>query len=535
MSAQLDALELGTKAAKIRLQRRVLKALYLVQTGAVAGLIKFQPVYFAQHLGLSATRIGFTLVCGSLANFAGGIWWGRAADVTGKYKIVMAATNACSMCLVFTLMVDQVTKVFVIFVMDFVLIQFFGSCWGTLVDAVAVIGDGQGEGSYGRLRLWAAVGWGGFAVLTGYIVDLTSLESIFVVYAAGMVLSTFLLLGYFSDPVTRQRQKVETPGQSPQPPDGYQDAEAGGQEGAARVGAQDAETSPPNAVVATVGYERLDGPLQGGEAPQTGADGEPLPPSPLAPSPSPPEERPLGLRRILGRFEVMLLLLNLLVQGVLVGFVETFLYVYLARVYHCPAYFMGLCTATAALFELPIFYYADWLLATLGVRGLLTVAQVLYATRVWAYTYIPNNPSALGWWLFLATEPSHAFVFAAMWTAAVEYGRRLAPPEHQGTMQALVRGTYFCLGNGSGGIVGGLLIDSRGGGADGFKWMYRVGGVAMLLWSCVWHVLMRLDEAACRRGRGKVKEKENGNDEQLSSPLLTDIHGPADCVGVAPE
>ena len=46
----------AAKAAKIRLQRRVLKVLYFVQTGAAAGMIKFLPVYFAEHVGLSATR-----------------------------------------------------------------------------------------------------------------------------------------------------------------------------------------------------------------------------------------------------------------------------------------------------------------------------------------------------------------------------------------------------------------------------------------------------------------------------------------------
>ena len=120
------------------------------------------------------------------------------------------------------------------------------------------------------------------------------------------------------------------------------------------------------------------------------------------------------LSSILCRTEVALLLINLFVQGVLVAFVESFLYVYLSEVYNCPSYFLGLCTCVAAAFECPVFYYSEDLIARFGVKGLLTIAQFLYASRVFAYTLIPNNSSVFGYWLFLLTEPLHAFVFAAM-------------------------------------------------------------------------------------------------------------------------
>lgn len=121
-----------------------------------------------------------------------------------------------------------------------------------------------------------------------------------------------------------------------------------------------------------------------------------------------------SLKAILCRTEVALLLANLFVQGVLIAFVESFLYVYLAKVYGVPGFFMGLCTFVAAVFECPVFYYSQQMIEKLGVKKVLTIAQFLYATRVWAYTYIPNNPSVMGYWLFLLTEPLHAFVFAAM-------------------------------------------------------------------------------------------------------------------------
>ena len=68
-------------------QRCVLKGLYFIQTGAAAGLQKFLPVYLEQAVKLSPTEIGTMLVAGQITNFFGGLFWGRAADVTGKYKI----------------------------------------------------------------------------------------------------------------------------------------------------------------------------------------------------------------------------------------------------------------------------------------------------------------------------------------------------------------------------------------------------------------------------------------------------------------
>jgi len=447
----------NAEEAKKKRQRWVLKLLYFVQTGAAAGLVKFLPVFFAKRLDLSATEIGITLVVGNVANFVGGVFWGRLADVTGRYKMTMVVTNAASVFFNFCLLANSVTNTFWLFLCDFVLASFFGSCWGTLVDAVAVIGSDAGS-SYGKLRLWAAIGWGTLSLATGYLIDLTDIGIIFATFGVGMAIAVILVMLFFSDPEKlKQRQK-----QQPSP---------------------DAENF--DLVVKEADLEDS----------TTFANNEPTAEAPRSSG--------AELRAILCRTEVALLLTNLFVQGVLVAFVESFLYVYLAQVYKVPGFFMGLCTCVAAAFECPVFFYSEELLKTLGIKGVLTLAQFLYAVRVWAYTYIPNNSSASGYWLFLLTEPLHAFVFAAMWSAAVEYSRLLAPSEHQGTMQALVRGLYYFIGNGVGSVLGGLIIDSKGGGAAGFHLMYRFGGTAMAIWSVTWHLLMCLD-ASCygRKNKG---------------------------------
>lgn len=344
-------------------------ALYFIQTGAAAGLVKFLPVYFADEpLSFSATTIGILSVVGAVANFIGGIVWGRFADLTGRYKATMILTNAVSVVSIFGLLLKPVQNAFILFIGVFVLYCFFGSCWGTLVDAVAVIGDDAGEGSYGGLRLWAAVGWGVFAVVSGVLIDAFGIGSIFATFGFGMAISTAIVARYFSDPRKTVRPSLSN------------------------------DVPGDDKLRITIGDENKSD-------------------------------------VVFLRTEVAILLLNLLIQGILVAFVETFLYIYLVEVYNCPGYFLGLCTFVAAVFECPVFYYAEALIAKFGVKGLLTIAQMLYVVRVFAYIYIPRGSGVFGYWLFLATEPLHAFVFAAMWSAAVEYAKILAPPEHQGLMQ----------------------------------------------------------------------------------------------------
>jgi len=94
-------------------------------------------------------------------------------------------------------------------------------------------------------------------------------------------------------------------------------------------------------------------------------------------------------------------------------------------------------------------------------------------------------------------EPSHALTFAMMWSAAVEYARRAAPPERQGTAQALVRGAYYYLGVGTGSVVAGRIIRARG-----YEFLYELGACAMVIWAALWAVLL----AASRRPADPLRE-----------------------------
>ena len=46
-------------------------------------------------------------------------------------------------------------------------------------------------------------------------------------------------------------------------------------------------------------------------------------------------------------------------------------------------------------------------------------------------------------WLVLLVEPLHGLTFAGVWTATVEYARRLARPGMEAKMQALISGRWI--------------------------------------------------------------------------------------------
>ena len=158
-----------------------------------------------------------------------------------------------------------------------------------------------------------------------------------------------------------------------------------------------------------------------------------------------------------------------------------------------PHRFLGSLILIAAVFEIPVFLYANRVIERVGVRPCLVGAQLLFALRCTAYATLARYAkSTHGYLWFVLLEPSHALTFAMMWSAAVEYARRAAPPERQGTAQALLRGAYYYLGVGTGSVIGGRVIR-----AHGYEFLYELGASAMIAWAAVWAVLL----AASRRRR----------------------------------
>ena len=118
---------------------------------------------------------------------------------------------------------------------------------------------------------------------------------------------------------------------------------------------------------------------------------------------------------------VPLYFLNFFIHGCLAAFVESYLLLFVATEWPAtPNWFLGLLILIAAVFEIPVFLYANRVIEKIGVRPCLVGAQLLFALRCTAYATLARYAkSTRGYLWFVLLEPSHALTFAMMWSATV--------------------------------------------------------------------------------------------------------------------
>jgi len=72
--------------------------LNLLETGAAAGVSKFTPLFLAAR-GLDVAEVGVVLAIAQVCRFLGGLFFGRVADKTGRFRGVLLWTNFISVVL----------------------------------------------------------------------------------------------------------------------------------------------------------------------------------------------------------------------------------------------------------------------------------------------------------------------------------------------------------------------------------------------------------------------------------------------------
>lgn len=149
---------------------------------------------------------------------------------------------------------------------------------------------------------------------------------------------------------------------------------------------------------------------------------------------------------------------EMVVFGAGMGVVEKLLFVYIKRDLNGSTSLCGNTVMLTVLFELPIFYFGEQLLNQVGHNGLFLIAMLFYIFRVYGYTLLTEDTKDY----ILLLELCHGMTFGCMYTAAQEYARVISPREWLGTMQNIVNVVLYCIGGGSGAIVGGWVFETYG-------------------------------------------------------------------------
>jgi len=161
-----------------------------------------------------------------------------------------------------------------------------------------------------------------------------------------------------------------------------------------------------------------------------------------------------GLRSILTNFEILLFLVMMFVCGIMYGFVETFLFVFLKEDLHAPMYLLGLTITTGAVVSLPFLYYSDKIVKMVGCNIVIAVALIMYAIRYIGYSYI-----SCGWYAF-PFEALEVFTFFSLQVGAAKFVAENAPEGMLATVTGLQGGAHNGLGKGFGGLLGGITIET---------------------------------------------------------------------------
>ncbi|CAE7423874.1 cscB [Symbiodinium natans] len=183
-------------------------------------------------------------------------------------------------------------------------------------------------------------------------------------------------------------------------------------------------------------------------------------------------------------FDVLWFFANLIVYGLAMSVVESFLLVFLNEDFeNPPKLLLGASTTVMCFFEVPVFKYIDavWARKKERLTSVLMACKLVLAFRCFCYTLLPPSQP----WLVLLIEPLHGFTFAAMWSATVEYGQRIAPPGCVARMQALVNGIYYQIAMGIGTAMWGPLAMQPPQGL-GFQTCFRLDAAGIILWGLIW-------------------------------------------------
>ncbi|KAG0428217.1 hypothetical protein HPB47_024785 [Ixodes persulcatus] len=167
---------------------------------------------------------------------------------------------------------------------------------------------------------------------------------------------------------------------------------------------------------------------------------------------------------------VAVLLLDATMGGVLVGIVWQYHFWYLEQL-GASSGLMGASVAVRSFGELPVFFYAGWLIARTGHVFVLRAALLAMAATFGLYSVIVDP------WVTLGVEVLLGLALGAFFSALPSYAEKIAPPGAEATTMGLVTGFFEGFGTALGGMIGGA----------GFQWFgarrtFQVVAASGLVW-----------------------------------------------------
>mgnify|MGYP005991877303 CR=1 FL=1 len=399
-----------------------ISAVYFLYFASNSCLVPFFSVFYTSQ-GLTPSQVGILLALRPAAMLFAGPIAGNIADQLGTSKPVLMVQlcmgAALRMCL-------RLSSDFGVLCMIVLFAESVASGFAPVLDGhvMKVLHSVGQEAHYGRMRLWGAVGWGLFSVVSGSAQswDLFGLGQN-VMFLLNITIACIAAVALYRMPGVPQSERVAT-----------------------AVGpGSDASTAPPS----PGGQGGAPGGLGGVEGGDTEAAL-----SAAAPVRRPPSKT--AALRVLLQPYILCFGVTVLCMGMLMGIITNFLFIWLEE-QGGGANVMGWSLFFTCVSEVPLFHFSGALIARFGNTVLLVAALVCYGVRLVAYSFLSNA------WAVLPIELLHGVTFGVGWACCVAFAAEIAPPGLGSTVQGVLAGIHWGIGNSIGAIVGGFAYAAWGG------------------------------------------------------------------------
>lgn len=117
---------------------------------------------------------------------------------------------------------------------------------------------------------------------------------------------------------------------------------------------------------------------------------------------------------------------------------------------------IGMANTVCCLSETIMFFLVFRILEKTGCLLFMVVGYFGYTVRFVIFPLMENP------WIVLPFEILQGFTFAGVWSVYIKYLCEDVPKEFMGTLQGFLHGVYWGLGSGTGGMLGGLFVETWG-------------------------------------------------------------------------
>ena len=410
---------------------------YFIFCGGLAVLMPYLPVIF-RRWQLSPSQIGIIAACKPLIGFGIQPIWGQIADYTKRHSQIHAFCLFASACGYGTLYFQK--RRFGRILTHVLLTETFGSGGFFLADNATnfmvlkhLERNPRSTVSYGKVRLWGAVGWGYvFAPLMGLVLT-EEKDAQFAPFLA------YVILFSMASAIALRMEHHEKEGI-----DEDDDGEIDKSESERMVGVTSSSSKSGD-----------------------GSDGTP---SKMKRSASFADFSDVSKRtfQIVTEPRAFLVFLLFLLMALSMALTDTYLFLHLETL-GAPPILMGLALLFTCIPEVPVFFHEKKIKEFLGLDRSMLLILVAYVFRQLGYASLKSFGSP---WFVLPLQLLHGITYGLYWSVGVEFSRLLAPEDLRAAVMGFFSGMNS-MGAFLGAICGGRVYDRVGG--SGLFFMAAVG------------------------------------------------------------